>query len=339
MKNLSKIIYDTYKGEIPEKYSKVSKSEREEAIRIELFSVLGIDKYEKKSFRRAWKKNKNEVYEIIEELANQVMIDGEYKRSTFYDQFVEVRNEALGDKPEFYVEGQNELIVSEFSGSHFDLRRTRIDVGQSFSPEMRDYGVKVYEYFERVASGRASIETLVTLVIEGIDKKLKAIGEATFAVAIEKLPITFKVSGSYSEDNILTMLSHLEATNGAKPILVGANTAIRKLQGTVDVKWSDNMKDERNKNMIVPVWNGYTCLELEQGHKIGTFEFTMPTNKVYAICGNDTKIVKLLLEGDTEVKEISDGTDNADRSLETAITFKAGAAVAYNKMIGEIALV
>lgn len=338
MNDLVKIIYDTYRGDIPTKYASVSKSERDEAIRVELLNALGIEKFEKKAFRKAWRENKNKVYAIIEEVANQIMIDGDYQKNAFFNQFVEVRNLALGDKPEFYVEGVNELIVSEFSGSHFDLRRQRVDVGQSFTPSMRDFGIKVFEYYERVASGRASIENLVSLIVGSIDKKLADLSQATFAVAMDKLPTIFKVTGTYNEDNILTMLAHLEATNGAKPTLIGTATAIRKLQGVVDVKFSDKMKDQRNENYILPVWNGYTCMEIAQGHRLGTLDFTMPANKVYAICGNDTKVVKLLLEGDTEVKEISDGTENADRSLETAVTFKAGCSVCYNKMLGSIEL-
>lgn len=338
MIELAKIIYDTYKNEIPTKYASVSKSEREEAIRAELLNVLGIEKFEKKAFRQAWRENKHKVYNIIEEVANQVMIDGEYQKNAFFNNFVEVRNLALGDKPEFYVEGANELIVSEFSGSHFDLRRQRVDVGQSFTPSMRDFGIKVYEYYERVASGRASIDKLVSLIAEAIDKKLAELAQATFAVAMEKLPSAFKFSGTYDEDAILTLLAHLEASNGEKPVLVGTKTAIRKLQGVIDTNYSDGMKDAINNNGILPVWNGYNCMEVAQGHKVGTLDFTMPIDKVWAVCGNDTKVVQLLLEGDTEVKEISDGTQNADRSLETAVTFKAGCAVIYNKMIGEISL-
>jgi len=338
MNDLVKIIYDTYKGDIPSKYSSVSNSEREEAIRVELLKALGLEEFEKKAFRKAWRENKNKVYAIIEEVANQIMIDGEYQKNAFFNQFVEVRNLSLGDKPEFYVEGRNELIVSEFSGSHFDLRRQRVDVGQSFTPSMKDFGIKVYEFYERVLSGRASIDKLVSLIAEAIDKKLAEIAQATFTVAMEKLPTTFRVAGTYDEDELLTMLAHLEATNGEKPILVGVATAIRKLQGVVDVKYSDKMKDQRNEEFILPVWNGYTCMEVAQGHKIGTFDFTMPINKIYAICGNNTKVVQMILEGDTEVKEISDGTDNADRTLETAVTFKAGCSVAYNKMIGTIEL-
>ena len=338
MNGIAKIIYDTYKGNIPTKFASVSKSERDEAIRKEIFEALGIEGYERKAFRRAWRENKNKVYAIIEEVVNQVMVDGEYQKSAFFNQFVEIKNYALGDTGEFYVEGKNELIVQEFSGSHFDLRRQRIDAGQSFTVGMRDYGIKVYEYFERILSGRASIEELVVLLYEAIEKKLAEMAEATFMSAMTKLPATFKVSGNYDEENILEMLAHLEAVNGEKPILVGPKMALRKLQGIVGGEWSDGMKQTRNEALVLPVWNSYSCMEIAQGHKLGTFEFTMDNNKVYAISGSNTKIVKMVLEGDTEVKEISDGTDNADRSLETAVTFKAGVAVAYNKMIGEIAL-
>ena len=338
MNGIAKIIYDTYKGNIPTKFASVSKSEREEAIRKEILSALGIENFERKAFRRAWRENRVKVYAIIEEVANQVMVDGDYQKSAFFNQFVDVKNLALGDSGEFYVEGKNELIVSEFSGSHFDLRRQRIDGGETFAPKMRDYGIKVYEYFERILSGRASIEELVVLLYEAIEKKLSEMAEATFMVAMQKLPTPFKVGGNYDEDAILEMLAHLEATNGEKPVLVGTKMALRKLQGIVGGEWSDAMKGERNANYILPVWNSYSCMEIAQGHKMGTFEFTMDNNKVYAISGSNTKLVKMILEGDTEVKEISDGTDNADRSLETAVTFKAGVAVVYNKMIGEISL-
>lgn len=336
MSAIAKILYDVHKGNIPTQYTSVSKAERDEAIRKEIFSVLGIEEFERKAFRRAWRENKNKVYAIIEELANQVMVDGEFQKSAFYNQFVEVKNLALGDTNEFYVEGKNELIVSEFSGSHFDLRRQRIDAGDKFSIGMKDYGIKVYEYFERVLSGRASIEKLVALLMEAIEKKLAEIAESTFMTAMNSLPTELKVAGPYNEEAILEKLAHLEATNGEKPVLVGTKMAIRKLQGVVGGEWSDNMRETRNNNMVLPVWNGYSCVEIAQGHKIGTFDFTMPTNKVYAICGSDTKIVKMVLEGDTLVKEISDGTQNADMSLETAMTFKAGVAVAYNKMIAEL---
>ncbi len=44
----------------------------------------------------------------------------------------------------------------------------------------------------------------------------------------------------------------------------------------------------------------------------------------------------MVFEGDTEVKEISDGVTNADRTVEQVVTLKMGASVIYNKMLGVI---
>lgn len=335
MNKIAQLIYDSYRGNIPTQYTSISAEAREEAIRKELFSVLGIEEYSKKGFRKAWRTHKNEVYAIIEDICDQVMANGDYQKNAFFNQFVEVKNNALGDKNEFYVEGENQLEFAEFSGSHWDLRRTRVDVGNSFSTEIRDYGVKVFEYFERVASGRADMSTIVVGIADAMERKLADISQATFSTSIANLPTEFKVTGSYDETAILTMLGHVEASNKTKPVLVGTSVALAKLQGKSIIPISDKMADQKNEIGYLPIWNGYKCMEISQGHKIGTFEFTMDNTKIYALTGGE-KLVKLFLEGETEVKEISDGTTNADRSMEQTVQFKAGCAVGYNKMIGYI---
>ena len=134
------------------------------------------------------------------------------------------------------------------------------------------------------------------------------------------------------------MLAHVEAANGTKPMLVGTEQALRKLTGVTTIdRYSGNMKDAVNENGLLSVWNGYILMPIKQGHKIGTFEFTMDNKAIYALCG-DEKPCKLVLEGDIVVKEVSDGLTNADMSLEQAVSFKAGCGVQYNKLFGLIQL-
>ena len=339
MENISKLIYDSYRGNIPTQYTSVSKEAREEAIRKEIFGVLGISEYTNRTtFRKACRKHKEEMYSVVEDLGIQVQVNGDYLKNAFFNQFVEVRNMALGDKPEFYVEGENQLEFAEFSGSHWNLRRTRIDVGSSFTPEMKDYGIKVYEYFERAMAGRADIASIVIMIADAMERKLAEIAQATFGTAISNLPTEFKVTGSYDEGEILEMLSHVEASNGVKPILVGTSVALAKLQGKTEIALSDKMAEEMNNMGYLTVWKGYRCMEISQGHKIGTFTFTMDNTKIYALTGGE-KPVKMVLEGDVEVKEISDGTTNADRTLEHTVIFKAGCSLCYNRMFGYIEVV
>ena len=97
------------------------------------------------------------------------------------------------------------------------------------------------------------------------------------------------------------------------------------------------MIDDKNRAGLLPVWQGYACMEVAQGHKQGTLEFTMPNDKVYVVAG-DEKPVKLVLEGDTEVKEVADEFTNADGTLEEVVRFKAGCAVVYGGVIGQITI-
>ena len=339
MNVLSTLIYQNYKNDIPSNFANVTASERDEAIRKEFFNVLGLTEgYSKRAFRNAWRTHKNEVYAITEEIAIQLLNNGDLEKDSFFNNFVEVRNLALGDSIEFVVEAENEIEFAEFSGSHMNLRRQRIENYGAFVPEMREYGIKVYTYWEQVAAGRISFDVLVNKIAIAMNKKLAEIAQATFAEALRNLPTEFKVNagGTVEEAPILEMLAHVEAANGVKPMLVGTEAALRKLTGVIDIaRYSSNMKDAVNENGLLSVWNGYVLMPIKQGHKIGTFEFTMDNEVIYALCG-DEKPVKVILEGDVIVREVSDGLTNADMSLEQAVSFKAGCGVQYNKLFGLI---
>lgn len=337
MNNISEIIFESHKGDIPTKYAGLTRKEREDNIRQLIFREIGVESYDSKTFRRAMRENEAKVFNIIEDLIDAVLADGEWTEDAFIQEFVEVKNLALGDKNEFYVEGKNALEVVEFSGNHYDLPRRRVDVGQAFQVDVKDFGIRVYEEFERVASGRSDSGKLIVFAQEAVGKKLKDLAKTTFAAAVENIPTVNKVTGSYNEKKILDMLAHVEAENGTKPQLVAPATTLRRLQNVKDLSVSDGMANTLNNNLYLPVWNGYKCVELKQGHKIGTLDFVMPDNVIYAI-SPDTKLVKMVLEGETRVKDVADYQENADLTIEHALSFKAGCAVAYAGVIGTITL-
>ena len=334
---IGKLIYDSAVGNrIPTEYA--NKQEREDAIRQSILETLGLDSYEKNTFRKAMRKHKNEVYEIMEEVTSQIMINGDYAKDVFFETVVELKNLSIGDENSFYVEGNNELTVAEFSGNHFNIKRRRFDAGETFSVSMKDFGIRVYEYFERIASGRVDFAQIVMKMSEAIEKQLATLAQTTFASALANLPTEFKNAGAYDEEGIMEIATHVQSSTGEKPYAMGTATALRKLQGIKDItKYSDNMKDIVNNTGYLSVWNGYTCLEIPQGHKSGTFDFTMDDKVVYFFTGGE-KPVKMVIEGETEVREIGstwDGAMNADKTVEQTLTYKAGATVAYNKLLGK----
>ena len=172
MNEIAKLIIDNYNNDLPTQFSAKTKAERDEMIRQEMLDVLGMTKFDVMSFRKAMRNpvTNVKVFEIIENVITEGIIKGTYKNE-FFDQFVETKTIDAGDINEFYVEPRHQLVAAEFSGSHFDLKRQRIDVGQSFSVEMRDFGIKVYEYLERVLASRCDFVTLVNLLQEAVDRK------------------------------------------------------------------------------------------------------------------------------------------------------------------------
>lgn len=335
MNEIAKLIIDNYNNDLPTQFSAKTKAERDEMIRQEMLDVLGMTKFDTMSFRKAMRNPvvNVKVFEIIENVITEGIIKGTYKNA-FFDEFVETKTIDAGDINEFYVEPRHQLVAAEFSGSHFDLKRQRIDVGQSFSVEMRDFGIKVYEYLERVLASRCDFVTLVNLLQEAVDRKLREISYTTFEALLTRLPDEWTVSGSYDEAEILEVCAHIEADAG-EVALVGTKIALNKLQGKVALPASDAMKNERNQKGYVSIWNGYRCIELEQVHKQGTFDFLMSNDEIYLIAG-DTKPVKMAVTSGL-INETS-GYQNHDMSMEYTYTFQAGVSVVLDKAIGKITL-
>lgn len=331
MKDLVKLCVDTYQGNI----TQYSKKEQNEVIRKAFVDILGTDKVNMKVFR----KHKTEIYEILEEVVQQTLANGDARRNAFYEQFVEEKNLALGDTNEFYVENDSLLTVSKFSGNHWDLNRQRIDGGTSFAVKTEYYGIKVYEHFTRFLAGRIDWVALVNKIQESVDKFVAEFIYASFMQATTSLPAEFKFAGAYDEDEIIKVADHVSAANGGSPItLVGTRNAISKLQGASNMDMSDNMRDQLNSNGYVQVWKGIPCVVLPQLHKSNSFEFIFDDSKILVLT-NDVKPVKLINEGEVLVKEVSDGTTNMDMSIEHAVMFKLGVSVIFNRMYASIELV
>ena len=331
MNKISTILLDCYNGNIPAQFSAMSKEAREEAVRKELLNVMGLEKFEKSTFRKALRKPDVQVaiFEIIEEVVAENFKSDSEVMGRFAELFVDVRNIAAGDENLFTVFGKHDLIVSEYSGSHQTVRRQRFESGQSFSLEMRNFIIGVYVYLEQLLAGRQDLATFVMALNEAVAKKIRAMIVTAFEAGLTNLPNSYKVSGSYSAENIIAMLEKLEAVNGGvKPRLIGSTSAIRKLQNVSDLATKDllssNMKDTINARKTLPVWMGYECIELENSIKEGTIdELVLAPDKIYAVCG-DEKIVKVVFEGEPLCKT-NDGGDsfqNADLTIDYILSYK-----------------
>ena len=133
----SQLMIDAAKGAVQQ----YSKEEADQVIREKMFEILGIDeKSSRKEIRRAIDKHKTEVFEVIEETIENMLVSG-WGQNPFFNEFVEVRNLADGDTNQFYTPVDTILTVSELSGNHHDMIRQKLGMGSTFSVKTSWYGV------------------------------------------------------------------------------------------------------------------------------------------------------------------------------------------------------
>ena len=118
-----KLMFETAKG-----IQSVPAQEANDKIREIQFSILGLEKgFQARDFRRAMRRHKLDVFEVIEETLDDLLVSG-WGENPFFREFVEEKFMNLGDTNEFWVNDDVILTVSEISGNHHDLCLIRIRV-------------------------------------------------------------------------------------------------------------------------------------------------------------------------------------------------------------------
>jgi hypothetical protein len=306
----------------------------DEAIRNEFFELMGTDKPTYKDLRR----HSVAVFEIIEEILDQTVING-VNEDDFFMKFADVRNLALGDQNEFYVPDNTLLVASKLSGNHWDITRQKLDVGASFSVKTEAFGLGVYTEFFQFLTGRVDFAGLVSKVQRAIKDKIAQEVAASFSAGSGYLPTQFKATGTYDESKLMDVIGHVEAASGTTPVVVGTRKGLAKITaGSNAALYSDQMKNELNSTGRISVYNGINMVQLPTVHKANTFEFAYDDNKLLVLPSTDVRPVKLVFEGDSMVKEVSDGLSNQDMSLEYKFLTRFGTQIVFNTLYGDYTL-
>ena len=334
MKDLAKVILAHVNGDVPSQYAEVSKQDREGAIRKAFLKSLGLETYNQKEFKKAFRRNEIKIYELVEELVSD-SIKG-VDANEFFAQFCETKHVDLGDANSFWIEPANNLVVSEFSGNHYNLKRQRVTEGMEFVVTTRDYGIAIYDFVERVASGKVDWSKLISLVTEAVELKIQEVAHNTLMSSLQSIPSQYVFNGSYNEDGIINVISRVETINAESPVLVGTRAALAKMQNRTHVGLSDQQRAERARKGYNSYWNGYQCIEISNFVKRGTLEEAMSNEDIFIMNGSD-RPCKIVLEGAEVVRERS-GMEKADRSQELTLQFKMGAAVIHSSILGRIHL-
>lgn len=334
----SQLQIDTAKNTIKDG---CTQEEANAAIREKMFAILGVDAGCNKSvMRKAMRKHKDEVYEVIEEAVENLLVSG-WGQNPFFNEFVEVKNQAEGDTNSFYVEDKSILTVSELSGGHHDIIRQKLKLGTSFPVKTSWYGVKIYEELEKFMSGRVDWAKMIQKVYEAFNKKVNDLVYAATMAAGTKLPnqsqfnITSALTTS-TKDAFIGLIQDVQAATGKEVVIMGTKAALSKLTSVGSVDWiSDNMKEELHSMGRLGLFEGTRLVEIAQVFAPNdTTTKLIDNNKLLIMPVSDNKFIKLFNEGDTQIREISDGTVNMDETIEYEFQQKMGVGVVIGLIFG-----
>lgn len=325
-----KLAIDLAKGKVTNYSAQESNDVLRKAFRdLAEFTEGMSDKEARKVFRR----NKIQIFEILEEIINEVIHEG---LGNQFQDFAEYRNLAWGDENLFKVPANQIFRVALVSDGNANIRRQRLRDGQEFSVSLDTYAIKVGEDFHRFLANRVDWNEFMTGIAESFrrdltqrifDAVMNSYGE--YGSTYHK---TFTEEKALKADDIVEMAMHIEARTGEKVGIYGTKLALASLpQENV----TEAVQNAINESGYYGKIKGISMFEVSQSHKYGTDEFAIDNDFVLLLPQNKDKMVKVINEGDAIIQDQAGGT-SSDMMQEYFIANRFGVSVICTKVFGFI---
>lgn len=340
--DMKQLMRDTARGT-----QEVSKKEAEDAIRNMMFAVLDLkpeDLNNKKLVKRALKNNKSKLFEVIEDVVDDMLVQG-WSQDPFFMQYVETKNLADGDRNEFWTEEEITLAVANVSGDHHEILVQRLGEGQSYSVKTSTYGAAVGTDIRLFLAGRRDWSALVNAIYKAFDKKIKDTVYAEVMNVGDKLPassmfnkaIPLDASHKGEFDQLIEDVS--AANDNCEVIIMGTSSALKKVGKLTEVDWvSSNMKDALHETGKLGWYEGTSLIEIPQRliKKGGDLERMVATNKLLVMPVSMDKFVKMVNVGDAEIVEITEQGARMDDSMKFEYQESFGIGTQVGKYFGAV---
>ena len=186
-------------------------------------------------------------------------------------------------------------------------------------------------------AGRVDWATFINKIYEAFDKKINDMVYASVMAAGDKIVpnAQFNKTGALVKDTLINLIEDVQAATGEEVVIMGTKAALSKLTALADTAWvSESMKNERHTTGRLGLWEGTRLVEIAQVFEAGTTNKAIDNNKLLIMPVGDNKFIKIYDEGEAQVKEVSDGTTNMDKTLEYEYQQKMGVATIIGKLFG-----
>ena len=254
------------------------------------------------------------LFSFLEETLSTTIVDG-LQGDEYFNALCDFRNVADGEQNIFVVEDNALFVVAETADGTQGVRRQRLGGATETAIPTVLKTVRIYEELNRVLAGKVDFNYFINKVAESFRQKLlNDVYTLWTGVTADELGGTayFPEAGTYNEDALLDLISHVEAAAGGKPAtIVGTKKALRALKDAID---ADGAKNDLYNLGYVGKFYGTPVVATPQRHKAGKTEFVMDDNILTIIAG-DAKPIKVVYEGNPIVL-MGDPMTNGDFTQE-----------------------
>jgi hypothetical protein len=284
------------------------------------------------------------LFDVIEEVVPNLLQTG-WQDNPFFNEYVETRNLDIGDAAVFYTEDETLLTVSKLSGNHWDIDRQRLGKGTSFTVETSWYGLAIYSEYERLLTGAEDFATFVTKLYEAVDRFVNESIYQAMVTAASQLPGGATGAGQWVKTGALDaaektvfmqLIEDVQMATGMEVVIMGTKTALSRLEGMQDINWvSEDMKVQRNTTGRIGYFEGIRLVEIKQGFRLNdTTQYLVDDKQLFIMPVGDNKFIKVVNEGNPEMKQVNDNTVNQDMTYDFRYMFKMGVGVQIGLLFG-----
>lgn len=302
----------------------------DQAVREAFYNILG----EEKLTWQGWRNHKNEIFTVMETVLS-TNLPNAWEGSPFYDQFVEVKNGALGDKNEFIVEDNSILVASRFSGNHWDTDRQKLQGKKSFSVSTSWIYLRVYDEFEKFLKGTVTLPEMIAKLQKGFQNEIDARIYAAFNGINTYLPSAFQEKGSYDRGLMNDLIQRVQVASQKEVVLAGTRSALSHIAEGISTAWIANSQKEELATTGMVVENiglPAKAVVIPQTFLRGTYDFKVNNNVINVLPAN-SKLVKMFYEGDVRARDLSE-QDTHDQSVDSQVQVKLGTGVICDNLTG-----
>lgn len=272
---------------------------------------------------------KPDVFELLQELADEYL---PARLNATLAQFAEIKSIEQGNKYEFklrkgHMRGKSFVTQVAPSGQYETFR---LDIAQ-FTVPTKAYGAGAIVEWERFLNGHESFVELMEIIAEGIEDRVYEQIQGILQNAANDMP-----SANVATDStfVPTKMDGLLAVVRAygRPMIWCSQEFAATITNQVGFTAANPNMPEQDLNDIrnqgyVGMFHGAQVIVLPQSFKDETnSEKIINPQYAYVIPAGEEKIVKVIMEGDTQVKDF----ENRDWSSEVQMYKKIGLAMVTN---------